>query len=470
MGELPRRQPFMTQMKTIKPLLLLTLIISSSLFAKKLSDAEKEKIEIEQNLRIAIKHREQLIALKLLKKYKDLKEKFYFDILLWAIQKPKDYQVRGIAFELFYKKVTKISKFKYSLGLTDRHRLIELIRADIKYIKAHYNAKENEIKRLLHCFDVALNNNFSELYYDVIPFIAYPLIDVRHSASRFIAKLEDDKTLPILLKLIDSSRSIDKTYALDTLYYIADPKFAPVLIKALQDSNKSVRYYALKTLEKVKYDKRLRYYLKIVENDLDKEVKVKAIQIIAEMRSASVLKALQRAVGDRFLLVREAALTAVLNYGSKSSTQAISKQLALETNDDLKLRQIKALLELRGAGGMGGLNKIMRFEPKDEIRMWAIYASGVFAKNKAINNLIFNLRSPNKDLKIESIYALSHFKDKQIYNSLLEVLASNSSYEIRSAAFFSLLKVKDSKVVSSLKELVERERLPMFKLQMKQYR
>ena len=261
--------------------------------------------------------------------------------------------------------------------------------------------------------------------------------------------------MPILLKLIDSSRSIDKTYALDALYYIADPKFAPVLIKALQDSNKSVRYYALKTLAKVKYDK---------------EVKVKAIQIIAEMRSASVLKSLQRAVGDRFLLVREAALTAVLNYGSKSSTQAISKQLAIETNDALKLRQIKALLQLRSAGGMGGLNKIMRFEPKDEIRIWAIYASGVFAKNKAINNLIFNLQSQNKDLKIESIYALSHFKDKRIYNLLLEVLASNSSYEIRSAAFFSLLKVKDGKVVSSLKELVEKERLPMFKLQMKQYR
>ncbi|MDH5716877.1 MAG: HEAT repeat domain-containing protein [Spirochaetia bacterium] len=451
--------------------LFIFIIIILPAFAqdnKKKEDTQKIEI-LSDNLRNKIndyinsEDKNQLFYL--LSDLNDFSQTEKFEILKWGIQKESVF-LRRTLIEFLLKNSNLISKEDDS---TVYNLWIKLVKAEFEYFKNLERYNQKDVIPIKNSIKTAGKIKEKELFYDIIVFIAFPLYEVRTETFKSLSQLKDDRMLPILINLVESSNPIEKTYALDAFSYIKDERIVSILIKALKDENKSVRYYAIKTLEKMQRTEAIPYFIKIVQSDINNEIRIKAIEVLGNYSASSAFSTLLKTISDEDHEVRKAAIAAVLKFKNDNAGYYISEQLKDEENDELKLLEIKALLYLKTSGGARGLTKIINEESNNNIKIWATYTAGQLQENRVFSSLLNNLNSKENLIKIETAYALGKYENKKAADNLIAMLKDESiNYDVQSAVLHALKNINYDSTLPILFDLSEKHSNKILKIQIKE--
>ena len=323
------------------------------------------------------------------------------------------------------------------------------------YLKKNVH-DQDEIKEIIKNLNMVYRFHLKLAIYETIAFSAYPISDVRERSFRALSIMDTDRVFPIIMKLANSQRIIERIYALDAFYYINDDRTIPLMIGALKDHNKSVRYYAIKTLDRLKRLEAIPFFVRIVQSDVNNEVRIKAIASLKKFKPASGFYPLIKAISDFDKRVREAALKAVLEYKNKKACYHISAQLAKEDQDNLKMMQVKGLLALNNSGGGKGLAEVIKNEKNIEILRWAIFSAGKLKDLYAFRPVILTLKHELSEIRSEAADALAQYKSSLASTALLEVLyQEKEEYSVQAAAVMALKEIRSKAILAKLLELSE---------------
>lgn len=315
----------------------------------------------------------------------------------------------------------------------------DLAAGELKEIQAKEYHSDVDLNRLEVTLESIISWKEPSLFYEVAAFAAYPLSDIRELTYRAFAVLEDDRMFPLVLDLASSQNPVERTYAIDALYYIRDERTIPILLNLTTDPNKSVRYYAIRTLEKMDANEAIPYYFKIIRSDKNNEVRIKAIEIIGRKLPRGGFFLVNAALSDPDPGVREASIEALVAYGNFSAGYSLSNQLAHEKLDHLKLKEIQAMIALKSGGRLSGIHYILQKENNPQILIWALYAAGVLKDYRGIGRVIALLKHEHEGVRIEAAFALGSLRRSAAVEPLGEAIRRpQESYEVKSAVLYAL--------------------------------
>ena len=337
----------------------------------------------------------------------------------------------------------------------ERELISRAIKTEIAYIRTLEHHNDADIETIRVCLSLILYLDLKQNFYDALIFIAYPLIDVRKDSYKILGQFKDDRMFPIIMKLAASENPLERTYALDAFYYIKDERTVPLLLNALKDKNKSVRYYAIRTLENMERADAIPYFIRLVQEDVDSEVRIKSIQVLAKVGSRAAYGVIAKSASDNDPDVRREAIQALLDYKDTSGAYYISEQLARESENPLKEQQIKALITLKNSGGMVGLNKIITREENRFLRLWAIYAAGYIADARGFDAVYSVLTDENQEIRAEAAAAIGFFRNKKAVPQLIELVHYDADYSVRSAALYSLRRINSEESYPDIFDISE---------------
>ena len=83
--------------------------------------------------------------------------------------------------------------------------------------------------------------------------------------------------------------------------------------------------------------------------------------------------------------------------------------------------------------------------------------------NNALQSLIIGLKSDNEGLVKSSIILAGNYKIKEAVEPLTEIINSESSFEIKSAAVYSLYQIKNDEALRALKSISVNSTCPYLK-------
>lgn len=311
-----------------------------------------------------------------------------------------------------------------------------------------------DVKRMTNLLKCISQWKIKELFYQTSSLIAYPLLEVRKVANETISIIKDDRIFPIVLKLSVSTNPVERTYAIDTLYYLKDDRTFPILLQLLNDKNKSVRYYAVRSLEVLNLQEAIPYYVRILYSDVNDEVRILTSQVLAKLKPAAAFNTLLEVLSDKNPKVRKSALLAINEYNNPAAAFYISKQLAQETDRELKVMQINSLLSLNNSGLMTGLNRVIKDETDINVLLWAIYAAGKLGDYNGYEFVLEKISHKSERVREEAAMALGSFKVKKSIPLLIKTLQDyNETFGVQTAAIYSLEMIDDNTAINDLYNL-----------------
>lgn len=273
------------------------------------------------------------------------------------------------------------------------------------------NLVEDDVDYTVLLLEAAALSKNQDLIYVVAPFLVHPQSRLRAEANKVVAQKRDERIYPLIGQLLAGENAIDKVYAMETLLALKDERAVPLLLLQLSNTNKNVRYFALKTLDAIRSDKAQYGIINAAQGDRDEEVRLKAIEILRHFRTGPVFSALQKLIADPLYAARQKALESAIDTRNKQYANAISDQLARETEHAHKHALLKSLLDLGSGGGMNGVLTLLKRENDPELILWSVVACNRFAESRCADALVA-LISTTKDTPIlmECIVALGAFK------------------------------------------------------------
>ncbi len=266
--------------------------------------------------------------------------------------------------------------------------------------------------------------------------------------------MKDDRIIPFIMKMAFSKNTVERIYAIEAFYYLSDERMIFILLNALKDPNKSIRYYAMTTLDLLSRMEAIPIYIKIIQSDVNDEVREKALNILKKIRPSNAFYPVIRMLHNRNAAIRKASLKTALAYKNKAAAYHISLQLMKEVNLELKLEQIKALLKLKSSGGTRGLSSILNQQENLEILSWAIYVAGELKDYLSFYKIIKLVNHPEMDIQIEAVSAIGKYKNFRSTPSLIKILENeDEKYQVQIAALHSLKKINHLKTIFKLRRI-----------------
>lgn len=322
------------------------------------------------------------------------------------------------------------------------------------------NLVEDDLDYTIACLNAAGPNKNPDLIYAVAPFLVHPQAKLRVEANKVIAVKKDERVYPLIGQLLAGENAIDKIYAMETLLALKDERAVPLLLLQLSNPNKNVRYFALKTLEAIGSDKAQHGLIHAAEGDADEEVRLKGVEVLRNFKTGPVTSSLQKLISDKNLAVRSLALESALFQKNKTYANAISEQLAHETEHAQKHALLRGLFTLGSGGGMNGVLTLLKRETDQELLLWAAYACNRFNESKCAEPLAAVILNPQSEaIMIESLSALGTFRQKKHLPALFSVLQNEKqTMLIRSAALASIQQYDSEATIPPLFELYTKEK------------
>ncbi|MBV6492327.1 MAG: hypothetical protein LDLANPLL_00320 [Turneriella sp.] len=329
---------------------------------------------------------------------------------------------------------------------------------------------EDDLPYTLACLDAARENKNSDLIYAVAPFLVHPREKLRIEANKIIAIKKDERIYPLVGQLLAGENDIDKIYAMETLTALKDERAVPLLLQQLMHPNKNIRYYALKSLEAIGSDKAQHGVIRVAESDSVDEVRLKAVEVLREFKTNTVVSALQKLIADKNIAVRRLALESALYQKNKSYAPTISDQLARETEPELKDKFLHALFTLGSGGGMGGILKILKEDNDENLLLWAAYGCNRFNETKCTETLISRIeKEKSEPLLVEFIYTLGEYESKKNLPLLITILQNqNQSDLVRLTALNAIRKYDGQATILPLFEIYSFEKNQALRAQMQE--
>ncbi len=284
--------------------------------------------------------------------------------------------------------------------------------------------------------------NKKEIIAPIMEQLKSPFSSVRDASIQALKKFRDDRVYAYVLNLASHENPLFRVYALNTVYHIYDSRLYNFLIDQLKDENKSIRYQALLCLEKNEPTKSINHISQLALFDKNYEVRIKAIEILAKATFYHSLPIFLRCIDDDHRDVRYVSVQSIGKRKFRQTSIQLSNRLCVESETDIKKMIIDTLVDFKDGGGYKGLGKILKSDENPMLRVHAAYAIGEIGQPQGLPLLIDASKDVDVRVRAEALSALSHYKENRSADVLLEAISGNDDMYARSAALYSLKKMK----------------------------
>lgn len=332
-----------------------------------------------------------------------------------------------------------------------------------RYIDETRNAKV-----LRKCVELTVWWGEVRLMPALIRLTRHPRSEVRQAALQGMADLESDQIIPVLIQLITSERPIYRVYALEGLARFGDKRMEPFVADALEDPNKSVRLFAVDAfLQQPRAEERSYILARRFQQEEDPEVRRRIIAAFIEANWRGQTVTINRAVSDASPLVRETALEAAKAFKDRSTALSIARQLAQESELQLKYQAVDALMFMDRSGVGGGLGSLLELREPPELRTRAAMAMGYLKERSGVSSLVSALEAdPEESVRLEAAGALGAigYSDRRAIEALGRTIRRpGESYAVKSAAALALKRIDSRESLAALEELQYAEEVGSFR-------
>lgn len=356
---------------------------------------------------------------------------------------------------------------KKEVSLKEKDFISTLIQFELDQAMQKKYHSQQELKNILLSLQLLKSYQWKGFFYQIIPFVAHPLQEVRYAAHALLQDVRDDRVFPFLMVLANSSQPINRIYAIEAFKELSDKRLTSFLLKHLFDKSKSVRYFSIEALEYLQEKKAIQNLKNLATRDKSIDVRVRAIEAIKNLHPKNSFVFFSTLLNDHQAPVRYAAAEALR---SLRQTDVLSVRLKEEKNCKVQKKILQALAQE---------NKI--FQNKKEIMfflenpscdtdtlIWQIYASRLLADRHTLTILLAFLKHPSPNIKEETIWALHHILNqtknnelslqKKISHDLKTIIFNHKeSLVVRQASLYALLPYLDQNQKEELKKLLQRK-------------
>lgn len=312
--------------------------------------------------------------------------------------------------------------------------------------------EDEEITAILHSFHLVHRYRFNDLFYRILPFVAYPLTEVREACYPVIKTLGTEKAFPILMSLAVSKNPIDRILVARAFEALADKRTIPYLLKSLQDKNKSVRLFSIVALGYFKDSKSFASLKRMAIHDSSIDVRIKALQTLMQVKTSSSFFASR--LNDSDPRIRYEAVSALRQL---KIARPIGTRLGHEKNCQVRLNMLQTLVELGTTGGQPQATQtiLKNNSCNAEVSLWTLYAFQKFGSHKYSSLVTPYLFHANARVKEEAAWTLQNMPINESAKDQLKkiIFDTNENTSTRSAALYTLFFQADELEKKKLKQL-----------------
>ena len=214
-----------------------------------------------------------------------------------------------------------------------------------------------------------------------------PDLDVQNKAVDVLVKINHPDTVRHILPALKDESEYARRSAVEVLNEVCDPKSVKDLLDAIKDDDWWVRARAGDALSEIGGPKVVNSVLELVKDD-DEEIRRTAIEILNTTKDEAAVGTLIKATDDKDWWVRERAVDALAQIGSKEAVPRLIEMLGKNKKTDTVV--------VRALGQVGDADIISKIVPM--------------------------LKSPERDIQVEAIRAISHLADEKHAETVRSVL------------------------------------------------
>lgn len=290
-----------------------------------------------------------------------------------------------------------------------------------------------------------------------------PHYAIRKSAARTLKKTGDDRLYPVILGMVNSRNPVHRIYFIEAMNYLYDRRFYQSLTGLLRDDNKSIRIYVINCLKENRITESLGYIRAAAMNDGNDEVRIAAIEAIGDLRDGIGLGVLHATLNDENRDVRCESVRSIGRINSFASVNALSLRMAQEDENEIKEMILDILAGLARVGDVRGIEKVLRTDAQQGLRIKAAHVLGFSASPLALAALRDGIGDTDFRVRAEVCNSLGNFRNRQSLAVLLEVLGKEDHVYVKSAALYSIRRINDRKSLIDLFDFYTEEKDPIFR-------
>ena len=214
-----------------------------------------------------------------------------------------------------------------------------------------------------------------------------PDLEVQNKAVDVIVKINHPETVKYLVTALKDESEYTRRSAVEVLNEIGNPDSVKDLLSAIKDDDWWVRARAGDALAEIGGPKVVNSVLELIK-DKDEDIRRTAIEILNATKDENAVDTLIKATDDSDWWVRERAVDALAQIGSEKALPKLTSMLGKNPKTDAVV--------VRALGKIGNADIISKIVPL--------------------------LKSPERDIQVEAIKALSHLTDDKRADTVRSVL------------------------------------------------
>lgn len=326
--------------------------------------------------------------------------------------------------------------------------------------------KPREITAITDALHLITYYRFNDFFYKIIPFVAYPSEQVRLAAYQVLRFLGDDRMLPVLMSLAQSSRAIDRIFGLKAFVALHEKRALPHLLRSLRDPNASVRFFAIEALTNLNFAQAAPQFLKLAKHDSNIDVRVRALQQLREYDTSPAFYSLVlQLLNDKEKRMRLAALQILQRFDNPSALRPLLTRIEHEQNCSVLEQGYKTITALQHQNykALKGLLFVsLPTNCPSSTLLWQIYVFRRWAQDGQEFYLIPYLNNRSSLVREETLWALLECGYVLDAPTLAKVkgmaLSAHESFEVRSVALYLLQRNLSKEEKSGLKKLLQQQK------------
>ena len=241
---------------------------------------------------------------------------------------------------------------------------------------------------------------------------------VRGAALTALAKRGNKVNIEKIAAILTDPDLDVQSKAVDVLIKINHPETVRFLIPALKDESEYARRAAVEVLNEVGNENSVKDLLDAIKDD-DWWVRSRAGDALAEIGGPKVIDSVVRLISEKDEDVRRTAIE-ILN--STKDERAVEHLIKATDDSDwwVRERAVDALAEIGSPKALPKLESMLGKNPKTDVVV--VRALGKIGNEKHISRILPMLKSPERDIQVEAIKALSQLTDAPHVEAVRNIL------------------------------------------------
>jgi HEAT repeat protein len=326
---------------------------------------------------------------------------------------------------------------------------------DYEWIVKNLN-DETIVIQIIHFFKIRKDKSF---FYPVTSLLTHRNSNVRLASYQYLETFKDDRALPYLMELGNSSKAIERFYYLEALNYIIDERASIHISKLLTDPSPAIRIEAINAIDKLNLKEKQNHVLTMARKDQNYEVRKIATIYTKNKKLKYRQEIFKDGLDDDNSEVKKEVLLAISSFQDPNYAKSVSNYLEKESDPYLRSLGLDALNSMNNHGGGGGLARILLNDNNIENRKKAAYLTSKLNAKNLIPTLLKSVEvDPSIAVKIEITKSLGLLKEKSAIPIFINSIASQKEdNSLKLEMLMALEKINEPKIIPILYDIVEND-------------